>query len=150
MDTDRFDRLTQRLTAGGSLSRRGLSGLAATAAALTLNADAAAKKKKKKKKKPIRDASKCRPVCPQGADYCTDDPFWSCGRGCACATGTSRTICAPLIVPCIGCQTDAECDELTGPGSVCSVTGEGTFCDCNDLTRVCLPPCAEPIPVTCS
>jgi hypothetical protein len=145
VDADRFARWTRTLTDREPLSRRGLSGLAAgTVAALTLTRDGAAKKKKKCPAKPGRV------VCPAGADYCTDETTWYCGRDCACATGTSATICAPLNVEvCLGCLTDAECVSQTGPGSVCAVTGT-TFCSCGGESRICLPPCAQPIPVACS
>jgi hypothetical protein len=99
---------------------------------------------KKKKKKT------CAVACPAGADYCVDDPSWDCGLDCACATGTSRTICAPRRVSqCPDCSTDADCDSKTGPGSVCAATGVGS-CECNGLSRVCLPPCQNPIPIRCS
>lgn len=160
MDSDRFQRWTREFTDRGLLSRRGFSGLAAGAtAAMVLAVDAEAKKKKKKKVKtcpppPTPPSTPpptptCKVVCPAGADYCVDSTPWFCGRNCVCYTGTSRTICAEKNVPgCQACTTDAECDSKTGPGSACLATN--AFCACGGLPRVCVSPCANPIPIQCS
>jgi hypothetical protein len=84
------------------------------------------------------------PVCPAGAQFCTDENI-QCGSDCYCVTGKSRgTICGgPFTsLPCAECTADADCDSVTGPGSVClDVVGE-CFCDTGPaIPTVCMPPC---------
>jgi hypothetical protein len=140
LDAGRFDRIARLLSARQPFTRRGMSGIAAgTTASLALGSVAQGKKGKKCKKK------KCKSFCPDGADSCADEVAFGCGLGCVCRTGTSRTICGEATLEeCIPCEADADCDELTGKGSVCQE--EVGTCECEGEARVCVPPCAEPLP----
>jgi hypothetical protein len=152
MDSERFDRVVRGL-ADGSTRRTallaGVTTLAASAmAALGLalgapDADAGkGKKKKKKKKKPPP------PGCSGDENYCLDEaPCGPRGSGCECAAGTEGTVCAaPSGGLCFEnsdmCETDADCVEFTGAGSVCSAV-IGT-CICGDVFNTgfnaCFPP----------
>lgn len=151
MDSERFDRVVRGLVDGSTrrtVLLAGLTTLAASAvAALGLGhgfeAEAKGKKKKKKKKKPPPPAG-----CSGDENYCLSEA--SCGsRGsdCECAAGTDATICAaPSGGLCFSnsdmCQSDADCDEFTGPGSVCTETIG--FCTCGGVVTnftACIPPC---------
>jgi hypothetical protein len=170
MDAHRFDALTRLI--GSRTSRRVAVGVAATGLLSLAVPDAEAarcskskpcpecKKCKKHKCKP--DATQNRAacsastgtcvngtctsaVCPAGAQFCTDEPNIPCGSDCYCVTGKSRgTICGGPFssAPCAPCEADADCDEVTGPGSVClDVEGE-CFCDTGPVfPTACMPPC---------
>ena len=150
MDTDVFDRLTRMLSATPMARRGAVQRLLASALGLAfgaaIGAETAAKKgkKKKKKKKPAPPP----PGCSGDENYCLDDaPCGSPALGCECAAGTEGTICAaPSGGQCYPkrdmCQVDADCDQLTGPGSVCTETLGG--CTCGGVTtgfNACVPPC---------
>jgi hypothetical protein len=173
METDRVERWIRLFAARVPLSRRGLGGLTAGALSAPALVDNATAKKKRKKKKTTPTLTcppplpcptcptcttpatpTCRTVCPQGADYCLDGATWGCGHDCGCATGSSRTICGRTILDgCIECTTDAQCEAEgpngTGPGSVCGHSDTGG-CECDGKSRVCIPPCPNPIPIQCS
>lgn len=149
MDSERFDRVVRGLVDGSTRRTALLAGVATLAAsavaALGLGAgfEAEAKKKKKKKKKPPPP-----PGCSGDENYCLDDaPCGPRGSGCECAAGTDATICAaPSGGLCFStqdmCQSDADCDEFTGPGSACSETIG--FCTCGGVVTTftaCIPPC---------
>jgi hypothetical protein len=153
VDRDQFDSLSRDVAT--DRTRRGLlralGGVGSGALASlgwsrfsTLTAEA--KKKKKKCATPT-----CQVACPTGADYCLDASVWFCGQQCGCAAGTTQTICAPLnVAECFECAADADCQNKTGPGSVCAKTNTAN-CNCDDITtRVCLPPCDNPIPIQCA
>jgi hypothetical protein len=171
MDPGRFDRLARVLSARKLLSRRGMGGVAGTTASLALAGALAhvlkpveieAKQNKKKQsgsenhKNNSRrrkhgncrnndNGENCKSFCPEGTDSCADDVATGCGRGCVCRTGTSSTICGEAVLEeCIPCEVDADCDAATGPGSVCQAEVGG--CECEGQPRVCVPPCAEPLP----
>ena len=143
MDGSRFDRLAK--AAAHSLPRRDavrilVGGALAAGGAGLLEANA--------KKKPK--------TCEPGADVCSGTGY-RCGskkKRCFCATGTEgTTICGSLKKAwCMHdsdlCQVDADCDEQTGPGSVC--TG-GSYCTCRGVSgyKGCVPPCsAKPVTAT--
>jgi hypothetical protein len=84
----------------------------------------------------------CRTLGPYGPDTCNGN------RYCGCATSTSgKTLCGYYLGSvCYPCERDADCTEVTGPGSFCAVVYDSTqlVCPCQDSNnRSCAPPCPD-------
>jgi hypothetical protein len=140
------------LSLGDNLSRRRLGRLGAASFTVVVGgfataAEARSKRKKRKKRKPKNNEAP--PACPAGESTCQGVFPTSCGGGaCYCAAGTSGTICSDWDnSACSGtedlCQVDADCDTVTGPGSVCILLDNDCFCGSSDKKgfKACFPPC---------
>ena len=155
MDARRFDAWTKRLV-GGATSRRvalGALGASATAAAAGLGIEAAAACRDDGKgcKRDQQCCSgrckkgKCRRAAGQGAcrgqNACTDPPVACNGsERCVCFVTTEGVpFCgASGLGTCAACAADADCEEITGAGSVC------VPCECQSGAQsACVPPCLE-------
>jgi hypothetical protein len=122
----------------------GGAGLAALLARLDLGGVAACRKAKKSCK---RDKQCCSGRCKKGrckgdakpdADICADEgPGAICGDGCICFASVSGAVSCGDAGPTIGCNEDTDCDDVTGPGSVCFFNKDGN--------GQCAAPCANPL-----
>lgn len=84
-------------------------------------------------------------VCVNGSD--PDDPF--CGFSyCFClSTTTGEPYCGGFYdIPdeCSGCSVDADCEEVTGPGSACVIAEDCCEQQGEEPVTLCFPPCPEP------
>src|SRR5690348_14869116 len=150
MDDPTFDRVSRLVSR--ATSRRatlgGFVGLGLGAALAGPGAEVSAKQKKPK-------------TCPAGMNVCTIPSFKkarkaNCGpksSRCVCVTGTSATICASFADSLCDstrdmCQTDADCDAITGQGSACVLFSPKGICSCGvgkvKGFKACQAPCPGP------
>jgi hypothetical protein len=93
----------------------------------------------------------CRPhgvgTCEAGADYCRQGKTATCNFSddchCVATTGGARFCGATSGSVCMGCQSDADCDPVTGPGSACVAAIERPFCACDTFgfSTACVARC---------
>jgi hypothetical protein len=148
MDEGRFDNLTRvvgsKPTRRRAITMLGGGGLAALLARLDIGEAAACRKAKKSCK---RDKQCCSGRCKRGrckrngepvADFCLRNELGTpCGNGCNCFRSVSGAPFCGDPGATIDCVADAECDGVTGPGSVCFFNKDGD--------GECAAPCPNPI-----
>jgi hypothetical protein len=83
-------------------------------------------------------------TCKPGQDNCAVPETVNCNDNdgnCFCrVTTTGARFCGTAEVQCTGCETDADCTSITGPGSACGPVAN-TFCGCVGDINQCIPPC---------
>jgi hypothetical protein len=102
--------------------------------------------------------TECRPAKGQGTctirrDFCktgldgTDCGTTDDGNPCTCLVTTrGASFCGGVASQCAPCANDADCTEVTGPGSACVRTVGTPACGENCLEEggtACSPPCVE-------
>jgi hypothetical protein len=139
MDSEHFDQWTRSLS--GPQTRRTAvtmivgSGLATLLSQLDIGEVAACRRAKKRCK---RDAQCCSGRCTKGhckgnaqpdeptGDVCLGrNPQDVCGDGCFCFVSVSGAIFCGDAGPTIDCSADADCDAVTGTGSICFFNKNG-------------------------
>jgi hypothetical protein len=93
----------------------------------------------------------CQELCDPSEHFCQDPNPGQCRPGYYCFTSraSNATVCGQvgLASPCAVCEVDADCDDVTGPGSVCVDVDGFCFCEEEPNPTACIRPCGEEVPL---